>query len=296
MRPPCEIVTQTMLPLLRGLVAKELTKTMTQNDAAKKMGVSQPTISSYLNSLEKITSQDEEEYLHTPSIKKLAKTISQKIIQGATTEEIINQICSICVKLRIGGTTCRKHLSQYSDLPRNCQGCLPIIKDSKITERRKILQELQEALDRIEKEPTFVHIIPQVRVNICYSTAKPLNTDDIAAIPGRITTVRGKPKAFFPPEFGASTHTAKILLTIKSKYPTIRSAICFKYNEKIKDFLKEAEIPFETFTAENFTAIVSNEAFTSNEKLYDFFLKIEKQEKNKQFAIINTGGVGIEPI
>lgn len=53
MKTVCEIVVKDILPATRALIAKELLEThhMTQQEAAKRMGVTQPAISQYKREL-----------------------------------------------------------------------------------------------------------------------------------------------------------------------------------------------------------------------------------------------------
>ena len=49
MKPFCEVIVQDILPALRALIAKELMTThkMTQQEVAKKLGISQAAVSQY---------------------------------------------------------------------------------------------------------------------------------------------------------------------------------------------------------------------------------------------------------
>ena len=58
--------------------------------------------------------------------------------------------------------------------------------------------------------------------------------EDVAGrIPGRITTAKGKAFACKEPEFGASSHMARMVLNVRKFDMEKRSAIDLKYNPKI---------------------------------------------------------------
>ena len=296
MRPPCEIVTQTLLPLIRGLVAQELIQTMTQQEVAEKMGLSQPTISSYLKSLKKLQIEGEEEYLENESIKQLVQEIIQEIISDSSSEDIIRSICSTCVSLRIGGLTCRKHISLFPCVDAGCQGCLPLIEKTVVDDRRVIIEELKEVAKLVEKDEEFVKLIPQVLMNVCQCIPNAATIDDVAAFPGRITKVRGKTRALLPPEFGVSEHMAKILIQVNQLNSLVCSTVCMIYNTKILSILDQKSIPMlklsndeflKTFHLEELSKTIGSEAVKA------FF--ISGKEKGI-FAIVNEGGIGIEPI
>lgn len=293
MRPPCEIVTQSLLPLIRGLVAKELITRMTQQEVAEKMGVSQPTISTYLKSLSKIEEEGLEEYLTNETINQLTNTIMNDIIQNRSQEEIIRKICSACVSLRIGGLTCRKHMANFSDLSSGCQGCLPIVSEAIIGDRKKVISNLSESIMLIEKSNDFAKIIPQVLTNICECIPNPETIDEVAAIPGRITKVRGRAKALMFPEFGVSEHLAKILLKTNKINPEKRAVICLIYNQKMLAEISRQKIPIIEFSNNDF-----ENYFLIGEYPNDSYQSTNSSMKSKDeiLAIINKGAIGIEPI
>ena len=296
MRPPCEIVTQTLLPLIRGLVAQELILHMTQQEVAEKMGLSQPTISSYLKSLKKLQEEGEEEYLANESIKQLVEEIKQEILNDSSSEEIIRTICSTCVSLRIGGLTCRKHLSIFSGIEAGCQGCLPLVEKTVVDDRRVIIEELKEVAKIIEKEDEFVKLIPQVLMNVCQCIPNPITTDDVAAFPGRITKVRGKTRALLSPEFGVSEHMAKLLIRLNQQNPIVRSTICTIYTNEMIAALDKKKIPILTLSNDKFLEAFCLDDLSQSIKSDEIKKYINLNAKNTVFAIVNEGGVGIEPI
>jgi hypothetical protein len=241
LRPPCEIVTQSFLPLIRGLVARKLKASMTQEEIAAKMGVSQPTISSYLKSLVKFE-QSNNEYLAHPKIEQLVTNISQMIKEDASPEKVIRAICTVCIEFRISGVTCREHYTNFSSLQKGCQGCLPFLETKILEERKKVLSLLNKAISKIESSSTFVKLLPQVLTNLCQSISEPKTIDDVAAIPGRITKIRKKARVLLPPEFGVSNYTATILLTVNSIVPQIKSAMGFIYNKDIYAILQRLSL------------------------------------------------------
>ncbi|MBD3190700.1 MAG: hypothetical protein GF308_08645 [Candidatus Heimdallarchaeota archaeon] len=295
LRPPCEIITQLLLPLVRGMVAKELTSQMTQQQAAKKMGVSQPAVSGYLKSLKK--AEENEAYFNNETIQDLAHTITQMVIADKSPEQIIKTFCSTCVSLRIGGLTCRQHIANYPALKPGCQGCLPISEKTHIASRKSVLNELEKAISIIEEEPAFTKIMPEVRINLCQCIENPKSIDDVAAIPGRVIKIRERARAILPPEFGVSEHTAKILITINNTLPRIRSAICITYNEELTTIFSDLGIKKILLSHEDFHSKFTQNALQKDSAFSSFIKSISKElDDHSVFAIINKGGMGIEPI
>ncbi len=99
--------------------------------------------------------------------------------------------------------------------------------------KEKIIGRLREALTLLENCPEFVPLVPEVRTNIAFALPDALSPADVAAVDGRITVVRGKPRACGEVEFGASDHLARLLIQLRPFAPEIRAAINFRWNEKI---------------------------------------------------------------
>ncbi|HUT82964.1 MAG TPA: thiamine-phosphate synthase family protein [Candidatus Bathyarchaeia archaeon] len=289
MRPPCEIIAQNLLPLIRGYVAFDLTQKMTQQDVAERMGVSQPTVSSYLKSFSTLKERGGEEYLENDSVKKLASNISSMIETNQPAEKIIHSICSTCISLRIGGLTCRKHLASYSSISQGCSGCLPVTDKGVIDVRQNILRQLDEAVSQIENNPLFGKLIPQVMSNICLCIPNPLTIDDVAAIPGRITKVRERVRALLPPEFGVSDHMAKILLTLNKNNPIIVSLICILYNESVLEAIDNLNLMQISLDNEQFKHFIDQQETKSLEI-------IGQMSPSEIGVLIHHGALGIEPI
>ena len=98
----------------------------------------------------------------------------------------------------------------------------------------EVLGRLIKAIYLLESSKEFSLLMPEVRVNIVYSTIEAKKTSDVAAVDGRITVVNGFPKASGLPKFGASDHMARAILEIRKYQPNIRAGINFRYNEKIE--------------------------------------------------------------
>ena len=271
---------------------------MTQQEVAEKMGVSQPTISSYLKSLEKFQ-EIGEEYLESEAVNNLVSEISEMILSNQPSEEVIRRICSTCISMRVGGITCRKHLTSYSRITQGCTGCLPITDKLLIDERKAILDILSDSIRLVEEDDSFVKLLPQVMTNICQSISNPKTIDDVAAIPGRITKVKGKACASFPPEFGVSEHMAKLLISMGKIHHEVNALVCISYNEDIKRLLDKMKTSYYTIDNETMEELISqhDEGLDSfAEQFPSFSSFVNQYSKNTVQAIINLGGLGIEPI
>jgi hydroxymethylpyrimidine/phosphomethylpyrimidine kinase len=99
-------------------------------------------------------------------------------------------------------------------------------------EKWAVLQAMNEAAFRLA-ELDLAELVPAVQMNMGYALREARTTADVAAFPGRIGTRQGK--LFFkgPPEFGVSSHVARLCLTYMRHYPHQRAAVDIRYDEAL---------------------------------------------------------------
>ncbi len=93
------------------------------------------------------------------------------------------------------------------------------------------------ALDVLEQCVAFAPLIPEVRANLVYAKLHAHTTEDVLAIDGRITVVNGMPKAAGKPQFGASSHMARLILELAKSDPSIRAGVNFASNPALTKWL-----------------------------------------------------------
>ncbi len=158
--------------------------------------------------------------------------------------------------------------------------------------RYSVLQALTEAVEYFCSHPAG-DLIPEVQTNLAYGLPFALTHGEVAAIPGRIVSLKGMPHASGCPMFGASRHIATIVLTVLQFSPEHRSVMNIRYDPT---FLKNARnLGFEirSFSRENEPKeIKSKEGST---------LEWGTREVLTRYKIIpdiifDKGGVGKEPM
>lgn len=104
-------------------------------------------------------------------------------------------------------------------------------------EKYTILQELKKGF--VMLETLNVHgLIPEVQSNLVMALPKAETPLEVAGFPGRIVTFKKGIKKVGCPEFGASSHMARVVLAAMDFDCNIRSAMNIKYGE---DIIKAAE-------------------------------------------------------
>ena len=95
------------------------------------------------------------------------------------------------------------------------------------------------AVTMLEDCPEFALLIPEVRVNLVYALPGAKTRQDVAAVEGRITAVRGRPHASGLPAFGASDHMARLIIEARKYDSAINAGINFKCDKTIIEVVKE---------------------------------------------------------
>lgn len=103
----------------------------------------------------------------------------------------------------------------------------------------KILGNLIEAIDLLERSREFACLMPEVRVNIAYALPGAKSKEEVAAVDGRITVVRGHPRAAGLSRWGASDHMARLIIEVRKYVPSINAGINFKCDEQIIAIVKK---------------------------------------------------------
>jgi predicted fused transcriptional regulator/phosphomethylpyrimidine kinase/predicted transcriptional regulator len=231
MRPPCEIVQRDFLRAVRAFVARSLKKEgFSQTEIALKMDMTQAAVSKYLSQPLKKTKL-------AGDIDRLSKKLTEMIKTGESgADQIVREICSACMHLRLGSTLCEMHQDKVPSLKAvNCQVCSQLLggRNDDLAERAIVIGDILEALRIIEQSESFEVIVPQVRANFVACNDHAETYKDVAGVPGRITIVDGRARALISPQFGASQHTAELLLHAKSTWPRVRACLCVSGREAV---------------------------------------------------------------
>jgi predicted transcriptional regulator len=108
MKTPCELVVGKIMPALRASVVKELSGKykMKQADIARKLGITQASVSQYLSSARAAGSKMTETF---PVIKSYANDIAKRIDAGEDRYEWSSVLCRACRDIRSDEAFCKLH-------------------------------------------------------------------------------------------------------------------------------------------------------------------------------------------
>ncbi|MCG3219160.1 MAG: hypothetical protein KAR35_09165 [Candidatus Heimdallarchaeota archaeon] len=273
MRPPCETVVNNYLTALRVALANLLNeKGYSQTKISDLLGVSQPAISGYLKSNAIDYWLFSREALH-----QITGQIIIQIENNSPKEEVIESICIFCKEQRIHGPMCKAHKQELSFLPENCEACVSNKKSSR--ERYTLLNDLDNASKEMIEHPLFYRLIPEVQLNIASCLKEAKSSEEVAAFPGRIIKVSKKAQIISQAQFGASEHTAGILLHVRRLNAKVTMAVTLAYSHPTLSLLEKLAIKKaydgKPFSQKNETLVISVDT---------------------PFFIVDQGAEGIEPI
>ncbi|NWF95517.1 MAG: hypothetical protein HXY34_05205 [Candidatus Thorarchaeota archaeon] len=281
-RPPCEIVQKELLPLVRSCVARALKDHgLSQNEIGARMRVTQAAVSKYLSG------PLAEGPLYA-EVEGLIEQVTEDLLEGRPESDVIDHLCRVCMELRIGSVVCRRHRETHRSLKEeDCQACAQLLGGERETfqSRFSLLSEMRVAMETIEGCSVFHRLIPEVRSNLVACDSKAKESRDVVGIPGRITVVRGRVRALASPEYGASGHTAKMLLWARSFYPRVHACLAISGKDETVRAAQDSGFPVERIAspAGAVEEIIEAARLTTNRRA-DYT------------SVHLPGGLGIEPI
>jgi len=293
MRPPCEMVVRTLLPVLRALVARELMETYgwTQSQVADRLGVTQPAVSGYIALLERQDAQR----LSQSEVQAVAKEIAQGLSGGdLSLSESVRDVCELCIRLKSGGAVCVLHKQRVPDLRREtCETCLRLFAKGaeQVDERYNVLSNIRKAIALIEGSKAFPELMPEVMVNVVEALPDAKTVSEVAGIPGRIAKVRGMAKAFVEPEFGASFHMAAVILAAMSEDKSARAVINTRFDGKMKAVMSKLGYTVYRFRQSDLPEKARMEGVPD---VAGVKMAVKKCGRIPN-VVVNEGGYGVEP-
>lgn len=121
MNPPCEIVVEHILPVIRSALAKELIQKhgFTQQDVAEMLNLTQPAVSQYLKEVRGKSTIVDTDY----GLKKIISDFAEEISEGKVSEfGRTKKFCEICSYCRKTALICKFHPPKEKSI--SCDLCL----------------------------------------------------------------------------------------------------------------------------------------------------------------------------
>ncbi|MCP8322953.1 MAG: bifunctional hydroxymethylpyrimidine kinase/phosphomethylpyrimidine kinase [Candidatus Methylarchaceae archaeon HK02M2] len=118
-------------------------------------------------------------------------------------------------------------------------------------EKYNVIKNIKEAVTILESHPEFSYLIPESQTNLVMALPMADDITDVAAIPGRFVKIWRRVKASSCPEFGASSHVARTILTVMRYNRMIRSGLNIKYSKEIIEVCKDLRLKVSSYDRKN---------------------------------------------
>jgi predicted fused transcriptional regulator/phosphomethylpyrimidine kinase len=159
-------------------------------------------------------------------------------------------------------------------------------------EQYRIVQRLKEAFQNLQGRKVG-DLFPEVQSNLGYALPYARGVEDVAAFPGKFVRVGKEIFKVADPEFGASQHIARIILTAMVHDPEMRSAMNLRFTEEILLRAKKAGFFMGHFSRREEPARMKQQE--------GFFLcwgvhRVLQKSKKMPDIIFDRGDLGKEPL
>ena len=160
------------------------------------------------------------------------------------------------------------------------------------SDRISVLEQLTSAIKRLESSQTG-DLVPEVQSNLGMSLENPRSISDVAAFPGRLVRVHKDLRSVSQPEFGASSHVARIILTTTQKDPQKRAVMNIRYDEAFLNSCRKLGLSIASFDRHDEPFESQNREGSSLEW---GSAKVIQEQKFVPDIIYDQGGEGKEPM
>ena len=159
-------------------------------------------------------------------------------------------------------------------------------------ERYAVLQSLKRAF-AVLRENRVGHLFPEVQSNLGYALPGAQGPDEVAAFPGRFVRLGREVVKVSDPEFGASRHIAKIILTAMRFDPESRSSMNVRFGADLLARARKAGLSVGHFSRGDEPAWVKRREGSS---LSWGVEQVLSKSRRVPDLIYDRGDVGKEPM
>ncbi len=158
--------------------------------------------------------------------------------------------------------------------------------------RYRSVQELGAAVQLL-KEGSVGMLIPEIQSNLVFALPFARNRDEVAGIPGRILRVGERAETLHDPAYGASSHVARIVLTVMNYDPDYRSAMDIRFSDSLVQVCRDLGFDVASFSRADEPEDVKQREGSSLEWGTDSVLS---QRDAIPDIIFDRGDMGKEPV
>lgn len=117
-------------------------------------------------------------------------------------------------------------------------------------ESLRIAEEISGVVARVEANPGFGILVPQVGTNIAVAPMGAKDPGEVIGLSGRIVRVAGLPRAGGCPVRGGSSHMARMALALRDRTGRLRCCMNIRYSTEILEAARAAGLSLSRFDRE----------------------------------------------
>src|SRR2546428_716975 len=146
--------------------------------------------------------------------------------------------------------------------------------------------QVSRAVALLESSRSFVLIMPEVSVNIAYAEGEASSPEEVIAIPGRIVKVGSYARSLSRPEYGASSHLARVLIQIRARRKDVHAVMNLRFDRRMAAVIRRLRLKILR-TGGDYPSDVEDPIVEGMRR---------RVATSKEYdAIIDIGGLGVEP-
>ncbi len=117
-------------------------------------------------------------------------------------------------------------------------------------EKKKIIGDIEKAVNRFISYIDSYRLVPEVGVNIAMALPDARGAGDVAGVTGRLVRDRRRVVSVGDIKFGGSSHVARIILTVMGFDPDKRAALNIRFSADILEAAKNSGFSMSSFNRE----------------------------------------------
>lgn len=220
---PGEIIAEEVLPTIRAMLARELSdRGLTQQEVATHLGVTQAAVSSYLGGSRRTRGPIAGDNRTQATVERIADGLASGEMDSY---DALAALLELIHEFEDRGPICELHEAAMPALQGlGCDLCVRGPDDTLNTERQT-LATVRRGARTLSTTTGMAEFVPKVGTNVGTALPDGTDTQDVAAIPGRIIAMGDRVEIPANPEFGASEHVAELILAGMTVDSTMRGAL-----------------------------------------------------------------------
>jgi len=225
---PFELAAKFVVPQLRALTAQRLLQRgMSQNEVARRLGVTQPMVRKYSAGAEGALEELAEAGLPREAAMAMADVLADAAERGPWEHAVT--MATLVSSLLSGGSLCALHRRLDRGVPQGCSLCGDLLRGGSDA----YTEDVANALSILEGDPDAYRLIPEVGMNIALAPPGASTVEQVVGVPGRVVRIGTRVVALGKPSYGGSTHTAGVALWAGRRWGFPAAAVAARYGDEI---------------------------------------------------------------